>query len=96
MLTIYKYPINNNVPGKTVLELPRGAQIRHIGRDPEGEVCVWAEVENNATEVEKHVVIIVGTGWNLRMRIDVEAHTYFNTFLDGPFVWHTYIGMEQE
>ena len=37
------------------------ATIRHFGRDPNGMLCVWAEVESTAKTVV-HRLWIVGTG----------------------------------
>jgi hypothetical protein len=85
MTTIYKYPIE--ITDEQEIPMPFGAEIRHVGLDPEGSPCVWAEVENTNTP-EPVRLFIVGTG----RRMPDEAANHVGTFIQGPFVWHVFVG----
>lgn len=60
-------------------------EVLHIGPDPTGRICMWAEVDDEkpTEDVRVHVV---GSGLNL------PAHrgNYLGTFVSGRFVWHVY------
>ncbi len=43
-------------------ELPAGAEIRHAGIDAEGRLCVWMQVDDEASDFEKHTFGIFNTG----------------------------------
>lgn len=82
-MKIYKYPLGGPI---TSIDMPRGAEIIHVGDDPSGHVCVWARfASDNEAITEKRVVRIVGTG---------DEHgadlRYIGTFVQGPFVWHAF------
>lgn len=82
-MKIYKYQLDKTV---TVLEMPRGAEILHVGSDPAGHTCVWARfISNNEFILEKRAICIVGTGHEHEADLK-----YLGTFIQGPFVWHAF------
>ena len=85
MKTIYKYSIK--VTDKQEIQIPCNAKIIHVGLDPQGVPCLWAEVDTTAP-MKPVSVFIVGTG-NPMPHV---AHTHFGSFIQGPFMWHVYLG----
>lgn len=78
---IYKYPLEQI--GSQKLKLPNSAQILEINVQ-NGQVFVWALVEDgDNTEYSKEIKM-VGTGWDC----DVEWEDHIGTVFIGPFVWH--------
>jgi len=85
MHTIYKYPIDI-VLHQTVV-LPLKATIIHVGLDPQGKPCVWAEVCTDIKQTVEWNIYIVGTG---NPRRD-EARTHLGSFKENDmFMWHVY------
>lgn len=83
-MTIWKFPLI--IQRFTSIQAPVGAKIIHVGIDPTGEPCVWAEVnaENDMQEIK---LCVVGTG-QLKPS---EAKDHLASFVQGPFVWHVYL-----
>lgn len=74
--------------------VPRdGLSIRkvvHVGRDPEGRLCLWAELESCRPGSPAQGVFrggIYGTGHPLP---DPVERQHMGTFVEPPFVWHLY------
>lgn len=66
--------------------MPKGAKLLRVGIDPQGDECVWAEVDPNSDTVVDRRIIVAGTGQN----IPPEA-IYVGTINDGRyFMWHVY------
>ena len=84
MNTIHKYPIK--ITDRQEVTLPENAKIIHVGIDPRGLPCLWAEVDTFDYECSDRDIYVVGTG-NPR---DEEAKTHLGSFVQGPFVWHVY------
>ena len=89
MKTIYKYPIGSF--DSTLLKLPKKHTLLHAGLDPKEQICVWIELDtDDLPSLYKQLkVSLVGTG----CPIPKDTPEYFNTFLDGSFVWHVYTGL---
>jgi hypothetical protein len=85
MRTVYKYPLSI-VDAQTVL-IPSGATFRHVGLDPGGKLCVWAEVDTKNRSVSK-TFYLVGTG----NPIPDTPVRFLGAVVQGPFVWHVYQG----
>ena len=81
---IYKYEIN---PG-SLTSIPKGAILRHAEHQA-GQLCMWAEVDPATTVYDQWTFIVAGTGHV----IDSEWQ-YFNSWLDGSFVWHLFCRVE--
>lgn len=82
-MNIWKFPIE--IEHRTSINAPRGAKIIHVGLDPAGTPCAWAECEPlNAKEEIK--LCVVGTG---QTKPD-EATAHIGSFIHGPFIWHIY------
>jgi len=83
--TIWKFRImgRNGVQADRV-GMPVGAIVRHVGTQ-DGEVFVWAEVDDSAPPTDREFVVH-GTGHP----INAAATTYVGSTFDGPSVWHVY------
>lgn len=57
----------------------------HVGIDPNGEACVWAEVHPGELTTEWFLTVF-GTG----QLITPGSGRYVGTFVDGSLVWHVY------
>ncbi len=79
MRTIFKFRLET-----ARIRMSAGAKIIHLGVDPMGHPCVWAEVETEAPLVNRRLAI-VGTGQPLP-----EGGKHIGSYLDAPFVWHVY------
>lgn len=69
------------------LTMPIGARVVAVGRDPNGDPCLWAEVDELAHQRGRNFAV-VGTG----MPLPEDAQhigTIFATDLN-PFIWHVY------
>lgn len=86
MRVIYKYTLD--ITDKQFIEVHKEAgtecQILYVGLDPNGVPCLWMEL-TKGTYVEKHEILILGTG----MRVPGTAH-HLGSFVQGQFVWHVY------
>lgn len=91
---IWKFPIM--APGTCSIEMPADAKIVSAGLDSDGLVCVWAEVNPEATFKERHFAAI-GTGWKIPC-VALEKSTYLGHVLtQSGFVWHIYeVGRQLE
>jgi hypothetical protein len=91
-LTIWKYPLTGGgfVDFKQAdeeIEMPCTKRILHVGRDPQGQMCIWAMV-NPEDPKNKYKISIRGTGHDAS---DVAHHQFIGTVFDGPYVWHIFI-----
>ena len=82
MKTIYKYPLDI---GTSRFDAPPLFTPLYVGLDPSGQVCLWAEVENNDDPWCQLTVTMVGTG-----NVVNPEMKYVGTFIRGSFVWHVY------
>ena len=87
MKTIYKYPL------EYVMEIPEGAKLLWIHKDPNENMCLWAEVDTDKP-VEKLYCTLIGTGWPIEDTLK-NGYKYFSSFLDGAYVWHVYLKKEE-
>lgn len=83
---IYKYKITGDP-----IEMPKGADIIHVGMQNQ-EAFLWAMFfANNADDKEQRKIDIYGTG----QKIPADRK-YIGTFMDGPFVWHVHENINGE
>lgn len=82
MKTIYKYPIQ--IVDRQTLLIPEGAIVRYLGLDPNGALCLWAEVDKEVESVEISIAV-VGTG-----RPVPPKGRHLGSAVQGSFVWHVY------
>lgn len=87
MKTIFKYPLGSI--GNNRKRMPKGARVIHAGYDPNGALCVWAEVETDNEDVDRFFRLI-GTGQPLE-----DGLKYVGTVQEGPYMWHIYDGGER-
>lgn len=91
MKTIYKYPLKTTTK-QTITNDPI-EKLLHVGVDPQGVPCVWAEVDTehitlmNAAKVNSPTTVyVIGTG----EEIPCNAEAYLGSFVIGQYVWHVY------
>lgn len=86
-MTIYKYPLELTEDLQTVT-LVAGAEVRHVGFDGSGALCLWAEVHpHDAFETRRYA--IVGTGHPIptnAKHIGSAAHATPFAW----FIWHVF------
>ena len=85
MRTIHKYPLD--LVTTQAVRMPAGAIILHTGLDPQGQLCVWAQVDT-AKPTEPTPVWVIGTG----QTIPKEALIHIASAVVGRSVWHVYAG----
>lgn len=83
MKKVFKYPFH--VTTSSTVYIPHGSPLRHVGLDPTGTPCVWAEVDPDAKPAPVQL-FVVGTGHP----IPKEAVRHLGSFVQKPFVWHVY------
>lgn len=86
MKTIWKF--DALVDDNLVLEMPSGAQILHVGKQPLhgiGEFAIWALVDPEMPPYRRRL-IMRGTGHPM----PDEPVIHLATILDGQFVWHLF------
>jgi hypothetical protein len=85
-MIIYKYPIK--ITDKQLIDMPKGAQLLHVGHDPQGQLCVWARVDRRR-QFDPVSIYICGTGQE--MSSDAGAAAHLGSFQEGPFlIWHVF------
>lgn len=90
MRTIYKYELPGG--GICKLKLPQGFKKLHLGLDPCGDLCMWAEVDTEMP-LEDWLICGLGTGWSLNDLLinGMEKSEYMGTINDGIYyMWHYY------
>jgi len=83
MKTIWKFPLRPEA--SFTVNVPKGATFLHVGVDPQGEPCLWAEVDPGAN-VEPWILSVVMTGGDVPFR----PRRHLGTFLVGSIVAHVY------
>jgi len=86
MKTIWKFPIK--VTDRQTIEAPGIGRILHIGLDPSGGACAWAEVDTDDPPTQV-ALDIYGTGNPMPPALP-GSRRHVGTIFSGPFVWHAY------
>lgn len=88
MKSIWKYPITVQQEPQ-IIEIPLvGNGVIHAGVDPNGQPCIWAEVDSSLSSIPV-AIRLVGTGWDIGESLDEFRHV--GSFVAGGcFVWHVY------
>jgi hypothetical protein len=81
MRQVFKYPLT--VGAALTAVMLRGIVV-HVGIDPQGELCLWAEHDEQARETEQRFAV-VGTGHQVPA-----GGRYVGSASHGLFVWHVY------
>ena len=84
MKVVYKYPLE--LEDKQIVQIPSNSKIVHVGLDPNGILCLWAEIDRNENNIDWKIHI-VGTGHE---RI-TNNMVHLGSLLTPPFVWHVYL-----
>lgn len=90
---IYKYPMPAG--GVSIRRMPQGFKPLSVGLDPQGAICMWAEVDTEAPQV-RVAFAGIGTGWKIdELTPNPDSWIYMGTVNDGAFyMWHYYYTME--
>ncbi len=86
MTTIYKYPLD--ITDTQTIDCPKGSVPLHVGLDPSGNPCLWAQVDTSKSLGEL-TVYIVGTGHPLPSARTPYKH--LGSLTHGLFVWHVFV-----
>tara|TARA_Y100000310_G_C20091061_1_gene538287 strand:- start:188 stop:508 length:321 start_codon:yes stop_codon:yes gene_type:complete len=81
--TIWKYDLGNRISSEH--DLPIDAEFRHAGLDPEGKLCVWMEVDNESTDMERHTFAVFNTG-----QVIPDGFTFWGSIQVGTFMLHVH------
>ena len=81
-MTIWKYLLE--LTDEQTVNMPRSAEVLHVGIDPNGSLCVWALVDPN-TMPEDRVFFVHGTGFPVP-----SGRRHLGSVTLGPFVWHVF------
>jgi len=93
MKTIYKYPLHGGPGDSIVIEMPRGAVVKHFGAQG-GTPTIWAEVNPRESPTGRRFMVI-GTGHKIPTNgVWVYRGTMFERGPWGELVWHLYEGPE--
>ena len=98
MKNIYKYVLDTawNVIGAHkmpyTMELPKGTAILSCGLQNKENICVWAKVDPNQTEMVEVEFYIIGTGWPIPDDINNRL-LFIGTIMisDGSYVYHVFV-----
>ena len=98
MKRIYKYVLDTalDVVGAPkfpyTMELPKGTSILSCGLQNKENICVWAKVDPNQTEMVEVEFYIIGTGWPIPDNID-NGLQYIGTVMisDDLYVYHVFV-----
>lgn len=82
MKTIWKYKVD----AVSEIQIPAGSKVVNVSGQ-HGEVCIWAEVSQSASNVELRKFRVIGTGQTIQS--DAE---YVGTAMlhNGDYVFHVY------
>lgn len=83
MKTVFKYPID--LRKDNALELPIGAEVRLFAEDPQGQICIWFEIDTDEKKTERKFRIY-GTGHPMVNKWEI----HLGSIVSGQFVWHLY------
>lgn len=87
MLTVYKYTLALKT-GIQTIDLPTSARVIKAGIIRK-QLCIWAQVDKDDTEVFSERFCIVGTGWEMEDD-DYYEYDHIDSILDDPYIWHVF------
>lgn len=98
MKSVYKYVLDycwNVVDDPKIpytIELPKGATVLSCGLQNKENVCIWAMVDPNQTEMVEVEFYIFGIGWPISDDI-YNGLRFIGTYMisDGMFVYHVFM-----
>ena len=98
MKSVYRYVLDycwNVVEDPKIpytIELPKGATVLSCGLQNKENVCIWAMVDPNQTEMIEAEFYIFGTGWSISDDIS-NGLRFIGTYIisDGMFAYHVFM-----
>ena len=96
MKRIYKYPILcTDIAACQEIEIYAGASMLSAGRDVNGDMCIWAMIDD-ARPMAKKNVYCIGTGWPLdAIFTNGESVKFIDTIKEEPYMWHIFYGEDR-
>ena len=98
MKSIYKYVLDTalDVVGAPIfrytMELPKGTTILSCGLQNKENICVWAKVDLNQSEMVDVEFYIIGTGWQIPDDINNRLQFIGTVMIsDGSYVYHVFV-----
>lgn len=85
METVWKFKINPSLEIQTI-EMPAWSHVLYFGEDPNGELCIWAQVDP-VLACEPRTFYCMGTGWDMPEDC---AWNWVGTARQGPYMWHLF------
>lgn len=86
MKAIWKFPIN----GLTSIKVEEDAKVLSSGLDPQGVPCVWIMLDPTKEKNKTIEIFLIGTGFEFYGKMN-ENLKFLNTFVEGEYVWHTFV-----
>jgi hypothetical protein len=86
MKGIWKFPIN----GITSIKVEEDAKVLSSGLDPQGVPCVWIMLDPAKEKNKTIEIFLIGTGFEFYGKMN-ENLKFLNTFVEGEYVWHTFV-----
>ncbi len=84
--SIWKFTLE--ITDHQIIQMPKDAELLHVGLDPQGTPCLWALV-TPTNETQGRSIIIHGTGHPV-LCVVTKHDNYIGTFVQGRFVWHVF------
>jgi hypothetical protein len=96
MKRIFKYPLcYAGMSACQEIEINAEAEILSAGKDLNGDICVWAMIEDTNPMVSKNIYCI-GTGWPLDIIFtNEETVKFIDTIKEAPYMWHIFYGEDR-
>lgn len=91
--TIWKYKLDLLSDARAIVSLPgETPRVLSVGRDPQGDVVLWAAVDKDSKRTSTVTISVVGTGNDL----PADAGYFLNTFVIGlSYVFHAFYKFEE-
>lgn len=92
-MVIFKYYLD--MVGEQYVPVHAPAKFIHVGLDPGGHICLWAEVSENQ-DFSPIRVCIVGTGDGVPTPKNGVGINHIGSVVDENYVWHVYVANHHE
>lgn len=92
-VVIYKYAVDKL--GEQYIDVHMPADFIHVGLDPNGHLCLWAEVNKNQP-IKPIRVCVVGTGDDAPGPKNGVGIEHFGSVVVDMWAWHVYVAKHAE
>lgn len=87
MRVIWKFPLAPGAPSRQMVSMPVYARLLSVGLDPQGELCVWAEVDPEEKRRQHVFFTVLGTGHPFPPE---PMGPFIGTVSMAPLIFHVY------